>query len=50
VDSKIQALSSLSKTKVAGSTKGWRVDAAGLLRKHNKIYVPGASALREEIL
>jgi transposase InsO family protein len=50
VDSKIQALSSLSKTKVAGSTKGWRVDAAGLLRKHDKIYVPGASALREEIL
>jgi len=50
VDNKITALSSSSTKSRAGETKGWRVDATGLLRKHDKVYVPGASALREEIL
>jgi hypothetical protein len=34
----------------AGETKGWHIDAEGLLRKQGKIFIPGASALRTEIL
>ena len=50
VDTKVKALRSSSRTEVAGDSKGWRVDATGLLRKHDKVYIPGASALRQEIL
>jgi hypothetical protein len=50
VNTKVKVLRSSSRTEVAGDSKGWRVDTIGLLRKHDKVYIPRALVLRQEIL